>query len=30
MIASLAGPDQRTAPAPFGHALAKLAAANTA
>jgi transketolase len=25
MIASLAGPDQRTAPAPFGHALAKLA-----
>ena len=26
MIASIAGPDQRTAPAPFGHALAKLAA----
>ncbi|MGA0539706.1 transketolase family protein [Neotabrizicola sp. VNH66] len=25
MIASLAGPDQRTKPAPFGHALAKLA-----
>jgi transketolase len=25
MIASLAGPDQRTRPAPFGHALAKLA-----
>ncbi len=25
MIASIAGPDQRTAPAPFGHALAKLA-----
>ena len=28
MIASIAGPDQRTAPAPFGHALAKLAEAN--
>ena len=25
MIASIAGPDQRTRPAPFGHALAKLA-----
>lgn len=25
MIASIAGPDQRTAPAPFGHALARLA-----
>lgn len=25
MIASIAGPDQRTAPAPFGHALVKLA-----
>ena len=25
MIASIAGPDQRTKPAPFGHALAKLA-----
>src|SRR5262245_58195964 len=25
MIASLAGPDQRTKPAPFGHALAALA-----
>ena len=25
MIASLAGPDQRTAPATFGHALAELA-----
>lgn len=25
MIASIAGPDQRTAPAPFGHALAELA-----
>jgi hypothetical protein len=30
MIASLAGPDQRTAPAPFGHALAKLAEERTA
>jgi transketolase len=28
MIASIAGPDQRTAPAPFGHALVKLAATN--
>lgn len=28
MIASIAGPDQRTAPAPFGHALARLAESN--
>ncbi len=28
MIASIAGPDQRTSPAPFGHALAKLAETN--
>jgi len=28
MIASIAGPDQRTAPAPFGHALSRLAESN--
>ncbi len=28
MIASIAGPDQKTSPAPFGHALARLAAAD--
>jgi transketolase len=28
MIASIAGPDQRTMPAPFGHALTKLAESN--
>jgi transketolase len=28
MIASIAGPDQRTAPAPFGHALVRLAEKN--
>lgn len=28
MIASIAGPDQRTAPAPFGHSLARLAESN--
>lgn len=30
MIASIAGPDQRTKPAPFGHALAALAESNPA
>ena len=29
MIASIAGPDQKTSPAPFGHALSKLAETNS-